>query len=158
MKILSLCLLLGFFDIMDGDVARYTNSTSNLGAFLDLTLDRTVECFFIISWIIATLNEFQYNDFIRSGAFGGLIFLSIAIYNLSTFFTAAILMPNNSKKSMHYDVGLLERSETFILFVLLILNLNIYGLYFLWIFNFLMLLTALERTRRIILYYKIKSC
>jgi len=36
-------LLAGFLDVIDGAVARVTNRTSNLGAFLDSSLDRLAE-------------------------------------------------------------------------------------------------------------------
>jgi archaetidylinositol phosphate synthase len=36
-------LLSGFFDVVDGAVARATNRVSNLGAFLDSSLDRLAE-------------------------------------------------------------------------------------------------------------------
>mgnify|MGYP000272714084 FL=1 len=38
-----LLLLSGFFDVVDGAVARATNRVSNIGAFLDSSLDRLAE-------------------------------------------------------------------------------------------------------------------
>ena len=39
----SLLLISGFFDVVDGNVARVTKKTSNKGAFLDSTFDKIAE-------------------------------------------------------------------------------------------------------------------
>ncbi len=45
-----LFLLAGFFDIVDGALARHTNRTSSSGAFLDGSLDRFIDFMLIFSY------------------------------------------------------------------------------------------------------------
>lgn len=42
-------LLSGFFDVLDGALARVTGKTSRFGAFLDSSVDRIVDSIFILS-------------------------------------------------------------------------------------------------------------
>ena len=44
-QLLAGCMLLisGFFDVVDGCVARYTQKVSKKGAFIDSTLDKIAE-------------------------------------------------------------------------------------------------------------------
>jgi len=45
----------GFFDILDGAVARYTNQVSRFGAVLDSTLDRLAEAVVLLSILVLFL-------------------------------------------------------------------------------------------------------
>jgi len=47
----ALILLAGFFDMLDGAVARANNLTSPFGAFLDSTIDRYTESFYLTGLI-----------------------------------------------------------------------------------------------------------
>jgi len=73
-----------------------------------------------------------------------LLFLSGMIFNFSTFLAAGSLYQNLGEKSMHYDSGLLERSETFVFFSLVLLFPKITFILFL-IFNVLMFITGVRR-------------
>ncbi len=126
-------------DIIDGTVARATGRSSPLGAFLDLILDRVVEACFVIAFAIA---------------FPVLIwpvmaFLALVIINFSAFLLAGSLFPNNGKKSIHYEGGLVERTETFILFCSMLVF-PAAAPVLLWIFNALMAYTAVRRFHRVI--------
>ena len=139
-RVVSLCLLAfsGLLDVLDGTIARATHRTSQLGAFLDLILDRVVECVFII--VQAAL--------MPQSIWAGMIFLALMTINFSTFLLADRFFSSSGEKSMHYDIGLVERSETFILFGLILLIPSL-STYLLWIFNALMALTAILRIKRI---------
>lgn len=130
-------------DILDGTVARKTGRKSPLGAFLDLILDRIVEAVFILVF------SFVFPHTIWPAMF----FLTLVIVNFSAFLAAGSLFPNTGKKSIHYESGLVERTETFILFGLMLIFPQT-AAWFLWIFNTLMALTAVMRLTRIIRYAK----
>ena len=134
-------VLSGIFDILDGTVARLTGKSSKIGAFLDLVFDRIVEGAIIIGFYFLR-PEFSLIY---------LLFFVGAMFNFTTFMLAGILFKNEGKKSIHYDVGFVERTETFIAFGLMMIfpdYLNI----ILGIFNILMILTGMERFRRIVKY------
>ncbi len=131
--------LSGLFDVLDGTVARLTNKKSNIGAYLDMVFDRTVECILIIGFYIYR-PEFALSYF---------IFLSGMVFNFSTFMLAGNLFKNTSNKSMHYDIGLVERTESFIVFSAMMLFPD-YIFISINIFNALMILTGIIRMVRII--------
>jgi archaetidylinositol phosphate synthase len=109
-KITALALLWfsGLLDVLDGTIARKSKKTTKVGAFLDLIFDRVVESIIIIGFYFCVPQFALYY----------ILFLSSVIFNFSTFLIAANLFENKGQKSMHYDVGLMERSETFIFFSL----------------------------------------
>ena len=107
--------LSGLFDTLDGSVARITNTTSDLGAFLDITFDRVVELGIIIALA-----------FIQRDLGLMLVILTASIVlSLTIFLTVSSFAKNNGKKSLYYQAGLAERSEGFIFFTLMILFPNI---------------------------------
>ncbi len=96
----------GLLDVVDGQLARLKNSSSKSGAFLDLILDRMVEAAFVCGMVLADARM----------ALPVIAFLVMVIFNFSTFLAAGSLTANTGAKSMHYDVGLIERTETFLFF------------------------------------------
>ncbi len=137
---IMLLWLSGLFDVLDGQVARLTNMSSKSGALLDMILDRMVEGFFVLGIVIANPNM----------NIPVILFLIIVIFNFSTFLAAGALIPNTGKKSIHYDVGLIERTETFIFFTLAAL-LPEYRIIIFMVLNSLILFTG---TRRFIIIFK----
>lgn len=138
--------LSAFFDILDGTVARATGTVSPLGAFLDLILDRIVEACFIMAFAYV----------FPAAVWPSMVFLTLVIVNFSAFLVAARLFPNMGRKSMHYEGGLVERSETFILFGLMLIFPEAAGV-LIWIFNILMALTTAIRLSRIIRFAQKES-
>lgn len=136
---LTLLWLSGLFDVLDGSVARLSKSSSPLGAFLDLIFDRVVEAFFIILFALS-------HPELSTAA---MVFLGSVIFNFSTFMVAGNLFKNESEKSMHYDVGIIERTETFIAFSLMLI-LPSYAVLILFIFNIMILFTGVLRFSRIV--------
>ncbi len=133
------CMLIsGLLDVLDGSVARISKTSSNVGAFLDLIFDRMVEGVIIIGFYM----------FMPEYALLYILFYIGAMFNFSTFMLAGILFKNEGVKSMHYDIGIVERSETFIAFLLMMLF-PTYLPIFLSIFIILMFLTALIRSYKI---------
>lgn len=94
----------GLLDVIDGQLARLSKSSSKSGALLDMILDRMVEAFFVLGMVISNSDL----------AVPVILFLTTVIFNFSTFLAAGALLPNEGVKSMHYDVGLIERTETFV--------------------------------------------
>lgn len=129
------------FDILDGTVARASGKSSPLGAFLDLILDRIVESAIILA-LARSFPAIQWP---------GMVFLALVIINFSCFLLAGSLFPNTGKKSMHYEGGLVERTETFIVFALMIIFPQA-APFILWVFNILMAFTAIFRFIRIVRY------
>jgi phosphatidylglycerophosphate synthase len=135
--------LSGLLDVLDGTVARLTGKSSKLGAYLDLIFDRLVEGTMILGFY-AWIPELVWPI---------LIFYVGAMFNFTTFLVAATLFKNEGKKSMHYDIGILERTETFILFTLMLL-LPSMAYWLLMVFNILMILTGILRFRRVVIWQK----
>ncbi len=138
---LILLWLSGAFDVLDGTVARLTGKSSKIGAYLDMIFDRLVECLVIIGFYFF-MPQFAVSYFI--------FFLGMT-FNYTTFVLAGALFQNTGNKSMHYDIGIVERTECFICFsVMMIFPVSIPIV--LNIFNFLMILTGGIRMAKIIKY------
>ena len=140
---ITLLWLSGLLDVLDGTVARLTGESSNIGAYLDLIFDRMVEGAMIIGFF-AWMPDLVW---------GLLIFQAGAMFNFTTFMLAGTLFKNDGKKSMHYDIGIVERTETFILFTLMILFPN-FAFILIMIFNAIMILTGILRFTRVIRYQR----
>ena len=103
--------LSGLFDAVDGEVARLSNKKSLIGAQLDIVSDRIVELAFI--WAIA----FNHKELLYE-----LLFLvSMILISMTVFLTTGMIAKNNTKKSFYYQRGLMERTEGFIMFSLMII-------------------------------------
>ncbi len=128
----------GALDVLDGTVARLTNKSSKFGAYLDMIFDRMVEAAIILG--------FYFLD--PQHALTYLLFFVAVLFNFTTFMLAGNFFTNTGVKSMHYDFGLAERTETFIFFSLLILF-PTYIVLILNIFNALTFVTGVVRIIRI---------
>ncbi|MCL0094769.1 CDP-alcohol phosphatidyltransferase family protein [Dehalococcoidales bacterium] len=65
-------LLAGFFDLLDGALARHTNQTTRFGAILDSTLDRLAEAVLLLS-ILALGGELLFALLVGVALFGSLL-------------------------------------------------------------------------------------
>lgn len=124
----------GLLDVVDGQLARLTHASSKSGALLDMILDRMVEAVFVAGMVIADPGL----------ALPVIGFLMMVIFNFSTFLSAGSLFANTGIKSMHYDDGLIERTETF-LFLTLAVLLTPWRGPVIWLLNGLILVTGLIR-------------
>jgi phosphatidylglycerophosphate synthase len=133
----------GLLDVLDGSVARLTGKSSASGAYMDLIFDRMVEAFIILGFtILAPANYIAY-----------ILFYISVIFNFTTFIVAGALFKNDSKKSMHYDTGIAERTETFIVFSLMLIFKN-HITVILMVFNAIIFLTGIIRFYKVIKYSK----
>ncbi|MBF8435480.1 CDP-alcohol phosphatidyltransferase family protein [Halanaerobiaceae bacterium Z-7014] len=126
--------LSGFLDSVDGAIARLNNKESLWGTVLDITFDRVVEISFIIG-LAFRFPEVRLN----------LLFMTTSIIlSMTIFLTVGAVSEKSGEKSFRYQVGLMERTEGFILFtVFLVLPDLIYGLTILY--AVLVLYTAIQR-------------
>jgi len=131
--------LSGFLDVLDGSVARLSDTQTNLGAYLDLVLDRMVEAAVILGCAILLPQHY----------WAYLLFFVSVLFNFSTVIVAGALFKNTGNKSMHYDVGIAERTETFIVFTLMIIF-NQYVYQILMIFNVIIFITGIIRFIKVI--------
>jgi len=131
----------GLFDVLDGTVARISGNSSPVGAYMDLILDRMVEAAVILGFYHAyPEHTLMY-----------LLFFVAVLFNFTTFIVAGTLFKNDGKKSMYYDVGIAERTETFIVFsLMMLLTSHIYWI--LLAFNVIVFLTGIIRFYKVIKY------
>lgn len=136
------CLLAsGFFDTLDGSLARHRNTTSSKGAVLDITSDRIVEFAVILGLYLYAPETRALSCFWMLGS----VFLCV-----TPFLVVAIFQKNNSEKSFHYSPGLIERAEAFLFFSCMILFPSLF-LFLATLFTGLVLFTALIRIKK---YFK----
>ena len=102
----------GFFDTLDGSLARHKNAASPRGAAFDIVADRVVE------WAIL-LGLYLFDPAGRG--YVTLFMLGSVYVCITTFLVVGIFHNNTSEKSFHYSPGLIERSEAFFFFFLMIL-------------------------------------
>lgn len=112
-KFLSITILWisGYLDAVDGAMARKSRKVTKTGTLLDIFFDRVVELAFIIIFAI------KHED----SVFALLCLTCTIVMSMSVFLTSGMLIENKGKKSFHYQAGLMERTEGFIMFTLMIL-------------------------------------
>lgn len=108
---LALLLISGYCDVLDGSLARATNRVSEQGAVLDIVSDRIVESALILGLYFVDPT---------ARALLCLSMLASVLICVTSFLVVGIFTANDSQKSFHYSPGLMERSEAFILFTLMI--------------------------------------
>ncbi|MBY9021033.1 MAG: CDP-alcohol phosphatidyltransferase family protein [Candidatus Lokiarchaeota archaeon] len=129
-----------FIDTIDGSVARYEGPTI-FGGILDIFCDRLVE----ISVIISIVSSDALN-LIWAGMFSlAAIILCISMFLIVGSINKRSGIETNSKV-ITYQTGLMERSETFLFFLAIIILIP-WRLILLWIFAVLVFLTAILRLR-----------
>lgn len=105
-----ICLLLsGYFDTVDGTLARHQDKTTNAGTLFDICTDRIVE--------FAVIFGFYLYDPDR--ALLCILMLGSILLCITSFLTVGIFSSNDTTKSFYYSPGLIERAEAFIFFILM---------------------------------------
>lgn len=135
MSAVFLLLASGYFDTLDGSLARAQAIPSPKGAVLDIISDRLVESAVI-------LGLYLYDP--ESRGLLTLLMLISVLMCVTTFLVVGIFIKNHGNKSFYYSPGIVERSEAFIFFILMILC----PAYFGWLaplFITLVFLTSLIR-------------
>ncbi len=100
----------GLFDVLDGTMARRSQKTS-FGTVLDLVFDRIVEIAVVIA--LALRHPEHMPVF--------LLLLGSFVVAMTLFLAVGASSSRRSEKSFYYQPGILERTECFILFTLMIL-------------------------------------
>jgi phosphatidylglycerophosphate synthase len=136
----SLMLLSFFLDVLDGTLARLEGPTT-FGGILDIFSDRTVEVFIIVSIISVDPIALMWPGIASLGS----ITLCITIFLLVGGNVKAENL-DKTKKVIYYQTGIMERSETLIFLLLVIIFIPLRSI-LLWIFTLLVLITALLRLR-----------
>lgn len=135
-----LLLLSGYFDTLDGTVARVHDRQSSNGCVLDIISDRVVE-FAVILGLFSISPETRG---LATLAMTGSILLCVTSFLAVGIFTPIIEADHHSAKSFYYSPGLIERAEAFIFFISMILF-PVYFSLLAWIFTILVLLTTAIR-------------
>ena len=132
-------LLSGFFDVLDGAVARYHNRTTDFGAFLDSTMDR-----------------FSYAIIIIGIAFGKYCTWFIAILLVHSAITVSYVKARAESKGIQCDVGIAERAVRLIIIMVgAIVGYYYKPLYFTYILIILMLLSYFTVGQRVYHVWKV---
>lgn len=130
-----LLLLSGFADTLDGTLARLKHISTEQGALLDIVGDRVVEFAIILGLCSVSVAD---------RAWLSLWMLGANLFCITSFLVVGIFSQNNTDKSFHYHVGIMERSEAFIFYIAMIL---LPGWFhpLAWTYVLLVLLTAIVR-------------
>lgn len=96
-----LILLSGFFDIIDGAVARNHGSHSQFGAILDSTTDRLTDAFIIMGIIL-----------------GGFVGPFIGILAIIASFSVSYVRARTESEGVKGDVGFAERAERLVIIMI----------------------------------------
>lgn len=130
-----LLLLSGYFDTLDGSLARLQKQATDHGAMFDIIADRVVE--FAIVFALFALDP-------TGRAAMALVMLGSILICVTSFLVVGIYTANESHKGFHYSPGIMERAEAFIFFILMILLPQCF-IIFAAIFSLLVALTAAIR-------------
>jgi len=93
-----LILLSGFFDVVDGAVARNNNKKSRFGGFLDSTSDRFADAFIIIGII-----------------YGGYVSWVLGVLALLASFNVSYVRARAEVEGIKCDLGFAERAERLVI-------------------------------------------
>ncbi|MCH9756207.1 MAG: CDP-alcohol phosphatidyltransferase family protein [Gammaproteobacteria bacterium] len=132
---ISLLLLSGYCDTLDGTLARLTQKSTDWGSVLDIVIDRFVE--FIVVLALLMISP-------ESRGFWCLMMLGSMLLCITSFLVVGIFSENHSNKGFHYSVGLMERAEAFIFFIAMMIWPSAFD-YLAAIFTVLVGFTALSR-------------
>lgn len=124
----------GFFDTLDGSLARSLNKTSHVGAVFDIFSDRVVETSVILGLYF----------FDPTRAISCLFMLASSYLCVTSFLVVGIFSKNESNKSFHYSPGMIERAEAFLIFSLMIVFPNFF-FPLSYTYSFLVFTTSLVR-------------
>ena len=105
-------ILSGFFDTIDGSLARKRSQASPTGAAFDILSDRFVEFCIVLGLLLIDP---------AARALPALFVLGSIFLCVTSFLIVGVFEKNDSEKSFHYSAGLIERAEAFIFFGLMIL-------------------------------------
>jgi archaetidylinositol phosphate synthase len=132
---ISLLLLSGYLDTLDGTLARFTQHSTTWGSVLDIMMDRLVE--FSAVFALCLVNP-------THRALWCFLMLASMLFCITSFLVVGIFVANDSQKSFHYSPGIMERAEAFVFYIAMMCWPNAFvGMALL--FSLLVVLTAVIR-------------
>jgi CDP-diacylglycerol--glycerol-3-phosphate 3-phosphatidyltransferase len=138
---LSLLWTSGFFDVLDGELARISKMSSQQGMLMDIFFDRAVESSILIAIALISI-DLRIN----------IIFLFFAILmSMTIFLISGNIIKNTTVKSFYYQAGLMERTEGFIMLSLIIIFQNAFIIN---LFTLLVFITVIQRFSETMSYLK----
>ncbi len=99
-------LIAGFFDILDGALARSTNRTSQFGAVLDSTLDRLAEAVLLLGILVL---------YVKGGFIVGILLVGVA---LPSSLLVSYIRARAESLGLECQVGFFTRTERVIVLAL----------------------------------------
>lgn len=141
-----LLLLSGYLDTLDGSLARHKGSRSELGSAFDIVADRVVEFSVLLGLYFIDPQQRALPCLVLAGCF----YICITV-----FLVAGIFTPNTGEKSFHYNMGLIERAEVFLFFILMILLPGLFQA-LAWILVVLLLITVANHAWQFFKYIRCK--
>ncbi len=136
-----LLLISGYLDTLDGTLARFSEQNTSLGSVFDIMADRLVE-------ISIVLGLYSMAPLIRATA--SIWLLSSFLFCITSFLVVGIFSKKEGEKQFFYSPGLIERPETFLFFILMI----IFPSFFNWWAYLLSILVFYTATMRIWQFYQ----
>ena len=132
----------GYLDAIDGALAREKGMSTSKGAVLDIVMDRVVEFAIMLGLFIV--------DPITRGM--PIIFmLGSTLICVTSFLVVGVFIQNKGEKGFHYSVGIMERAEAFLFFVVMILRPE-WFLLLAWTYTALVFVTATVRVFQFFYY------
>jgi len=132
---ITLLLLSGYCDTLDGTLARFNHQSSDWGSVLDIMTDRLVEFVIVFAlWGVAPDQR----------GLVCLLMLGSMLFCITSFLVVGIFTENQSQKSFHYSPGLMERAEAFLFFIAMVVWPNAFTL-LAYLFTGLVTYTAIIR-------------
>lgn len=132
----------GYLDAVDGTLARMTKP-SKWGNILDITFDRVVEGTMMTALLLVHPDAFLP---ISLG-------LAAILVVVTTFLVTGNVIENSGVKGFHYNPGILERTEAFTFFSLMMLFPAAIPV-IAWIFFVLLVLTAIKHLRDVYVWLR----
>ncbi|MFD2612302.1 CDP-alcohol phosphatidyltransferase family protein [Paenibacillus gansuensis] len=131
----SVLWLSGYLDAVDGTMARMTKP-SKWGNILDITFDRIVEGTAIIALLIV-----HPHDYLPIA-----LNLAAILVTITSFLVTGNVITNSGGKGFHYNPGIMERTEAFLFFSLMMLLPSLLQ-ELAWLFFALLLFTIFKHLR-----------
>lgn len=132
----------GYFDAVDGTLARMTKP-SKWGNILDITFDRVVEGTSILAILLVHPEDY----------FPIALALTAILINITAFLVTGNVIANAGAKGFHYNPGIMERTEAFMFFSLMMLLPDVVR-ELAWLFVLLLLFTAIKHLRDVYVWLR----
>jgi phosphatidylglycerophosphate synthase len=141
-------IISGFFDLIDGSVARVMGRVTKKGAYLDTIVDRYVEFIIVLGLLFASLPDFYLP-----------IHAWILIYIFGAMMTTYAKAAAKEKELVRDEIkgGLLERAERLIILFVGILLASFEPLYLTYIIAILAVLSNVSAIQRILVAVRARS-